>query len=112
MYAVHEHLYYIKNKSAPILEYCVCEAEVKGFFKKGYTEICLSGLSPEGYKTPYWYKISDIGKRIFYTAKEAAELAKEMTEKYESTWRWLGTPDIPMRRTLEKYLDDPVHTLV
>ena len=106
MYSVHEHLYYIKEKAAPILEYCVCEAEVTGFFKGGFEEICLIGYSPKGFMTPYRYKLSDVGKKVFYTAKEAAELAREMTDTYESTWGWLGEPDIPMRRPWNNILHD------
>lgn len=104
MYFVQEHLYYIEGKAGPILEYCVCEAEVTGFFQGGFTEICLKGYSPKGYMTPYRYKLSDIGKKVFYTPKEAAELAKRMTDVYEHTWGWLGEPDIPMRRTWEPLL--------
>lgn len=59
MYSVHEHLYYIKGRTAPVLEYCVCEAKVTGFFKGGYTEICLVGPNPNGFQTPYRYKLSD-----------------------------------------------------
>ena len=33
MYAVKEHRYYVKDKPAPLLEYCVCEMEVTGFIK-------------------------------------------------------------------------------
>lgn len=103
MYLVHEHLYYIEGHAAPVLEYCVCEAKVTGFFQGSYTEVCLIGLSPKGFTTLYRYKLSEIGTRVFYTAQEAAKLAQKMTEKYENTWRWLGKPDIPMRRTWEKY---------
>lgn len=104
MYHVNEHRYYIKDMAAPILEYCVCEAEVTRFFESKYVE--LVGLSPEGHRTPYLYKLSDVGKSLFYTAKEAALLAERMTRQYENTWGWLGAPDIPMRRTWKKYLDD------
>lgn len=103
MYFVQENLYYIKEKAAPILEYCVCEAEATGFFRGGYAEICLKGYSPKGFLTPYRYKLSDVGTKIFYTAKEAAELAKKITDEYEHTWGWLGEPYIPLRRTWEQY---------
>lgn len=105
MYFAQENLYYIKEKAAPILEYCVCEAEVTGFFHGGFTEICLSGHSPKGFRTPYRYKLSDAGKKVFYTAKEAAESAREMTDTYERIWGWLGAPDIPLRRSWEDLLD-------
>lgn len=111
MYSVHEHLYYIDGRAAPLLEYCVCEAEVTGFFKGGFTEICLRGYSPKGFMTPYRYKLSDVGKKIFYTAKEAAELAREMTDIYERTWGWLGKPDIPMRRSWDALLFDSTEVM-
>lgn len=104
MYAVKEHRYYVKDKPAPLLEYCVCEMEVTGFYKGGYVEICLTGISPEGYRTPYRYALSDIGLQVFYTVHDAARLALEMTEKYEQTWSWTGDP--PMRRIWEHYLID------
>lgn len=102
MYSVHEHLYYIPGRTAPAMEYCVCEAEVQGYFVSGYTEICLAGLSPAGFMTPYFYKISEIGQKVFYTAQEAALLAQQMAEKYEQACGWMGDP--PMRRPWEKYL--------
>lgn len=106
MYSVHEHRYYIDGKAAPVLEYCVCEGEVTGFFQGGFTEICLRGYSPKGFMTPYRYRLSDVGTKIFYTAKEAAELAAKMTDEYERTWGWLGEPDIPMRRSWKYLLID------
>lgn len=105
MYSVHEHHYYIKEHPAPLREYCVCEAEVIDFIQGGYTEVELRGKSPGGFMTPYRYRLSDIGKRIFYTPREAALLAKDMTEQYEKTWGRIGSPETPMRRPWEKYLD-------
>lgn len=104
MYSVHEHLYRLPGRTGLFLEYCVCEAEVVSFFTLRYTEVKVVGPSPEGYPTPYMYKLSEIGKKIFYTPREAALLAKEETEKREHTWGWLGPSDIPMRRPWEKYL--------
>ena len=43
MYFVCEHLYCIPNHAGPVKEYCVCEAEVVGFFTGGYTEVQLVG---------------------------------------------------------------------
>lgn len=104
MYSVQEHMYYVPGRAAPVLEYCVCEVTVRGFFTGGYTEVQLIGPNPKGHQTPYQYKISDIGKRIFYTPQEAALLAKAETEKYERIWGW--TKDPPMRRTWEHLLED------
>jgi hypothetical protein len=84
----------------------VCEAVVVGFFTLSYTEVEVVGPSPKGFTTPYRYKLSEIGKKIFYTPREAALLAKEQTEKREHTWGWLGAPSIPVRRSWEKYLTD------
>ena len=103
MYSVCEHLYYVKGEPGPLLEYCVVEGEVTGFYKGGYVEICLVGLYPE-YRTPYRRRLSDIGKAVFYTPKEAALLAKTMTESYEKTWWWMDKP--PLRRTWECYLNE------
>ena len=94
MYSVHEHRYYIPGSAAPVMEYCVCEAEVRGYFTGGYTEIRLVGPNPEGHMTPYFYKLSEIGKKIFFTPKDAALLAQQMTEKHERTWGWMGDPPI------------------
>lgn len=104
MYFVKEHLYYIPNHTGPIKEFCVCEAVVKGFHTLGYTELCLSSTDPDGFCTPYWFRVNEIGKRVFYTAEEAARLAKTITQKYESVWGWIGKPHIPMRRTWKNYL--------
>lgn len=105
MYFVQEHRYYIPDHAGPILEYCVCEAEVKRFIQGGYTEVEMIGQSPDGYSTPSYYKLSDIGVTVFYTPKEAALLARKMTEQYEYTWGWVGLPDIPMLRPWEKLLN-------
>ena len=68
----------------------------------GFVEICVTGKSPDGYRTPYRYKLADLGKSIFFTPREAAELAQRETERYERTWSRMGYP--PMRRTWEVYL--------
>lgn len=104
MYSVHEHLYYIPDYPAPVLEYVVLEAKVTGFYTLGYTEVCLVGKDSDGYNTPYRYPLNKIGKSLFYTTKYAAEYAKVLTERYEHAWGWLGAPDIPMRRPWEHLL--------
>lgn len=106
MYAVHEHLYYIPTRTGPILEYSVCMAEVRGFFTGRFTEVKLVGKNPNGFMTPYYYRLSEIGKKVFYTPREAALRAKEMTDQYERIWGWLGSPDIPMRRSWKHLLEN------
>lgn len=98
MYSVHEHQYYIPNHAGPVLEYCVCEATVRGFFTGSFTEVCLVGEMPDRGMTPYKYPLKEVGKKVFYTPREAALLAQAMTEDYEKRWNWLGPPEIPLRR--------------
>lgn len=71
------------------------------------TELLFTG--PDGFPQPGYYKLDDIGKKLFYTAAEAAALAKSMTEKYERTWGWIGAPEIPMARPWEKLLEVPAN---
>ena len=61
---------------------------------------------PDGFPKPGHFRLDDIGKKLFYTAAEAAALAESMTEKYELAWGWIGPPDIPMARPWEKILDE------
>lgn len=106
LYAVFEHLY--SSKSAPhraLKEYCVRKGTVRGFYKGSYTDVCLLSQRPDGAQTLSYYKLEDIGKKLFYTAAEAAELAKRMTEKYERTWGWIGAPEFPMARPWEDLLE-------
>ena len=104
IWSVHEHLYYIQNHAGPVIEYVVLPTTVTGIFVGGYVEICSKGKNPDGYMTPYRFKLSDLGKNVFYTSREAAELAKKATEDYERTWSW--TKDPPLRRTWEHYLNE------
>ena len=104
MYDVHEHLYYIPDHAGPVKEYVVAAGEVTGFFEGGFVEICLRGRVADRV-VPSRRKLSDIGKTVFYTAREAALHAKELTEKYERTWSGISK-DPPMRRTWEFYLEE------
>ena len=104
VYFVCEYLYYIPGHAGPVKEYCVCGAEVAGFFTGGYTEVRLVGDDPDGHRTPYFFKLSEIGERVFYTPEEAASYAQTLTVRYERIWGWLGIPDIPMRRPWENLL--------
>ena len=102
LWSVHEHLYYIPEKAAPVTEYCVCESKVRNYIEGNFTQICSVGKDPDGHGALHYFKLSDLGKNVFFNPKEAAELAKQVTEKYEQTWGWMGDP--PLRRTWEKYL--------
>ena len=106
LYAVFEHLY--SSKSAPhraMKEYCVCKGTVRSFYTGSYTDVCLLCQGPDGAPTLRYCKLEDIGKKLFYTAAEAAELAKSMTEKYERIWGWIGAPEFPMARPWEDLLE-------
>ena len=109
MYAVFEHLYYIPGHAAPVMENCVCQGTVRGFFTGGYTEVCLLFAGPDGFPSPDRRRLGDIGEKLVYTAAAAATLAKSMTEKYERTWGWIGAPDFPMARPWEKLLEVPAN---
>ena len=98
MYSVHEHLYYIPDYAAPMKEYCVSAGKVKEYIEVRYVEIVLLGKAPEGYRELYYYKLSDIGKKYFFSRQEAEKLAEEKADQYEHTWGWIGPPQIPMRR--------------
>lgn len=88
MYTVWEHLYYDHSISqAPLKEYVVCEGKVTGFFEGSWVDILLKGPNPNGFTTPYSCRLQDIGTKVFYVAREAAEYARELTKKYERTWR-------------------------
>lgn len=104
MYSVHEHLYHIAGRAGPVKEYCVCEAKVRGYFKGGFTEICLIGKLPGRGMVPYQYPLKDVGTKLFYTPREAALLAKTMTEKYERIWGCIG--DSHLRRTWIHLLEE------
>lgn len=104
MYVVNEHRYYIPNRAAPVLEYCVCEGEVQGFFEGRWVDICLRGEIPGKGMVPQYYPLKTIGEKIFYTPREAAELAKRMTEECESSCLWGDDP--PMRRPWAHLLED------
>lgn len=106
MWFVCENLYYIPNHAGPILEYVVCSGEVTDYFTRSYTEIRLTGISPKGFPTPYHYPTKEVGKKLFYSRCDAARYAQTLTEKYETAWAWLGSPDIPMRRTWTEYLSE------
>lgn len=104
LWSVHEHLYYIPGRAAPVKEYCVCESQVRNYIEGNFIQIVLVGKGPDGYREMHYFKLSELGKCVFFSPMEAAELAKQVTEKYEQTWGWTGDP--PLRRTWEKYLQE------
>lgn len=109
MWDVHESMYYVKGYAGPFKEYVVASAPISGFLEGGFVELCMTGPVLSGdmiYNIPRRHKLADIGKKVFYTAREAALYAKELTEKYERTWGWCLKR--PLRRTWEKYLEETI----
>ena len=108
LWDVHENLYYgTAGEPYVCTEYVVTSAPVEDYFEGGYVELKMCGPVPHGdrsFPTPRFHKLSDIGKRVFYTAREAALRARELTEEHERTWGWTGDP--PLRRSWEKYLTE------
>lgn len=98
LYGVHEHLYHDENR-IPRKEYVVKREEVMAHYEYGFREIRTSDGA-----TPYYYQRKDIGKKIFFTAKEAAEKANEKADADDATWVKYG--EHPMRRTFLKYLEE------
>lgn len=106
LWDVHENLYY-GGSGFVSKEYVVTSAPVTGFCEGGFVEICMTGPVPVGdrsFPVPRRHKLSDIGKKVFFSAREAALYAKELTEKYECTRGWTG--ETHLRRTWEKYLEE------
>lgn len=99
MWDVQEHIYHEAGHAAPLLEYVVCAVHIKGFSEGRYLDIDVT----DG-KTPRRYKLSDIGKRLFYTAREASLYAKRLSDRSDAVWTRMGAP--PVRRTWEKYLKE------
>ena len=97
MWDVSEHLYHVAGQASPLLEYVVCAVRVKGYFKGSYVSIDVT----DG-KTPRRYKLSEIGTRVFYTAREAALYAQQLSDREDAIWVKMGEP--PVRRTWAKYL--------
>ena len=85
------------------MEYCVCKAKVKNYIQGKYTEVYAVGEDPDGYMTTCYFKLADIGTKVFLTSKEAAEYAKALTEKYEQVWCRMG--EQTLRRTWEDILE-------
>lgn len=99
MWDVREHLYYEAGVAAPLLEYVVCAVRVKEYFKGRYVFIDVT----DG-KTPRRYKLSEIGTRVFNTAREAALFAQQLSDHTDAVWMRMGSP--PVRGTWEKYLKE------
>ena len=97
LYGVHSHIYH--ENGLPYEEFVVLTERVKAHITYGYNEVRTSDGA-----TPYYYQAKDFGKKVFFTAKEAAQEALRRTIESDQTWTKYGEP--PMRRTWEKYLEE------
>lgn len=105
-YVVREHLYYVLNRAGPMLEYIVCAGKVRRFIIGNRAEMELI-LENAGANNLAYPEIKEIGKTVFHTAREAALLAKAMTEDYERRWAWTERwGDVPLRRPWEHLLTE------
>lgn len=109
LYVVREHLYYADGRVGPLLEYGVYAGRLRGFIEGGYVQMELL-LEKAGANNLAFPKLNALGKTVFYTAREAALLAKEMTEDYERRWAWTAQwGDVPLRRPWANLLTE-VHS--
>lgn len=99
VYGVHINHWYKKGVPYPYSEYVVKEETVKAHLEYGFKEVRTSDGA-----TPYYYQAKDFGKKVFFTAKEAAQEALRRTIDSDQTWTKYGEP--PMRRTWEIYLEE------
>lgn len=103
LYVVQEHLYYEKDKrTSPFREYAVCPGTLKEIRPiRKQTELRIVVDNKQANNVAY-LRLNDVGKTWFYTAREAALVAKSLTEKEEQRFPW----NAPMRRSWEKLLSE------
>lgn len=98
-YFVCEHFYDHGHK-----EYVVCSGELTNYIENSrWTSMRIVGPGPYGYEIVSYYKPQEIGLYVFYSAKEAAQLAKQRTDHEDKVW---GAVSPPMRRPWENLLED------
>lgn len=108
MFCVREHLYYIPGRAGPAKEYVIFEGEIVDYYDgPGWVDVKLKGRDADGYVQTIHRRLKDIGVKIFFTAREAAVLARDMTEDYERRWAWTERwGDVPLRRPWEQLLKE------
>lgn len=101
LYFVCEHIYNTEERIAN-KEYVVCSRELTNYIENSsWTSMRIVGPGPDGYMSVYYCKPQEIGVKVFYSAKEAAQLAKRFTDLEDKIW---GAMEPPMRRPWEEYL--------
>ncbi len=104
LWYVCENRYYIPERPAPVLEYCVCSGLLTGYYYgERYTEFCVRGREPSRGYVPHRFNVASLGKGVFLNPWDAAQQAKRMTEQHERTFSY--ALDQPLRRTWEKWLN-------
>lgn len=108
LYFVCEHIYNTKDRIANT-EYVICSGELTGYNDSGRLVLMrIVGPNAYGYMTPFYYKPQDVGVNVFYSAKEAAQLAKQMTDHADKVW---GAMEPPMRRPWEHLQEEANETV-
>lgn len=86
LYFVCEHIYSTKSKVSN-KEYVVCSGKLTGYNENGrLTLMRIVGPNAYGYMTPFYCKPQEIGSIVFYSVKEAAQLAKRLTDHEDNVW--------------------------
>ena len=97
LYFVCEHIYNTEDRTAN-KEYVVCSGELTGYSENSsWTAMRIVGTGPYGYEIVSYYKPQEIGSKVFHSAKEAAQRAKQLTDHDDKAW---GAVSPPMRRLL------------
>lgn len=103
LYFVCEHFYTTKERVSNT-EYAICSGELTGYNDNGrLTLMRIVGPNAYGYMTPHYYKPQEIGSKVFYSAKEAAYLAKQWSDRYDKVW---GAMEPPIRRPWEHLIEE------
>lgn len=98
-YFVCEHFYGYGHK-----EYVVCSGELISYNENSsWTAMRIVGTGPYGYKIVSYYKPQEIGSKVFYSAKKAAQRAKQLTDHEDKVW---GAMEPPMRRPWASLLEN------
>lgn len=98
-YFVCEHFYDHGHK-----EYVVCSGKLVDYTEgERLTLMRIVGPGPYGYKIVSYYRPQEIGLKVFYLAKEAAQLAKQRTDHEDKVW---GAMEPPMRRPWAHLLEE------
>lgn len=102
VWVVDENFYRLPGKTVPMTDYTVKPYTCGRIHLNRRGDAPYEALLSDGHRLYYWRPGDNCG---FFTAREAAMRAKELTELAESPTRaWML--DGPMRRTWEVYLQD------